>query len=218
MIRTREARKFVIRRGPELARPLHLRKTMRTVAAAAAITAALSLSTAAVAQPGGPRDAPGKSESTATVLAIGSTAAGFGLLALASHSHDDGDLTRALDWGGLGLIVIGPSAGHIYAGEGLHALGFSALRLVSLGAFVAGVISSLDICDGVVPCQNGSNPGANVLMAAGAIGYVGLTIYDIHGASGAVRRANARALTLAPAPLRTPGGRAAPGLVLAGTF
>jgi hypothetical protein len=227
MILARAVRKLATWRGAMAGAVAATGVAMRTWSiAATALVSVLSLSAGAHAQPGatpvGARDlpaAPARSESTATLLAVGATAAGFGLLALATH-RDGGDdtLTSALAWSGLGLVVVGPSAGHIYAGEGGHALGFSALRLGSLAALGVGLIASLNECDVVGPCQDGSKGGARALMAAGAIGYVGLTIYDIHDASAAVRRASARALALTPAPLRTPGGRTAPGLVLAGSF
>jgi len=199
---------------------------MRTPTTVAVTLAALLLATTARAQPGATPLAeaapPARSESTALALALGSTAVGFGMFSMASQGGS-GHYDSALALGGLGLIVVGPSAGHIYAGEGMHALGFSALRLGSLVVFGLGVLSSLDLCDADGPCtgspSNGQpNSGARALLAAGALGYVSLTIYDLHDSLGAARRASARALTVRPAPLRTPGGRTAPGLVVAGTF
>src|SRR6188474_2284821 len=64
-----------------------------------------------------------KDGSIATGLAIGGTLAGFGLMAAGGANESEG-----LSWVGLGVAVVGPSAGHMYAGEGRHAFVTSSIR------------------------------------------------------------------------------------------
>src|SRR5437868_6408081 len=102
---------------------------MRNVMIAAATI--LLASTAASAQPAmtAPMEPPPvpaietKSESTATALAIGATLGG---LALTYSGAKHGDGTVVL--GGMAMMMIGPSAGHFYAGEIGHGAKMSLLR------------------------------------------------------------------------------------------
>jgi len=182
------------------------------------VAAVLAVPAVALAQPAA-AEAPTHTRSggTATVLALGATAAGFGLIA-AGEAH--GEPTRGADaWltgAGYALTVVGPSAGHIYAGEGGHALGFSALRAASMVAVVYGATQ-------VMPCLTEGCPEAHpergaAFLILGDAAYLGLTIYDVYDAHRAVRRASAPAVVIAPSALRTPGGRTATGLVVAGRF
>src|SRR3954469_19611035 len=90
------------------------------IAVAALVLAAATITTAA-AQPAltspTPREAAPeiKSESAATALALGSTLGGLAL-AYEGAQHDDGSVV----FGGVALMLIGPSAGHFYAGETAH--------------------------------------------------------------------------------------------------
>lgn len=58
-----------------------------------------------------PAPAPTKSESTALLWSMGVTAAGIGAFVSAAENDNEG-----LGWLGAGLILLGPSGGHIYAG------------------------------------------------------------------------------------------------------
>ena len=187
---------------------------------ALAVVLALSVPTAALAQPGAtPTEAPASARSggTATVLAVGATVLGFGLIAAGNANGNPIDGGNAvLTGGGYALAAIGPSAGHIYAGEGGHALGFSALRVASLGAVAYGASQAIPCLTETCHDQNPELGAA--FMIGGGLVYGGLTIYDIYDAHRAARRERAPAVTVAPTALRTPAGRTATGLVVAGTF
>lgn len=143
-------------------------------------------------------------ERTATTIAVTTTAAGAVMLGAAIKA----DFAPVGVAGAL-LLVVGPSAGHFYAGEWGHGLGMSALRgagaLVALGGFI--VASSVTYDGG---------PGANdhqkawAVAAAGAGVYLATTIYDLLDAHDAVRRERATV-----APMALTGGA---GLMVAGRF
>ncbi len=97
---------------------------------------------------------------------------------------------------GLAGIAIGPSLGHIYAGDAWNT-GLQ-LRLVSLATGAAGVVMIARSGELFGPSTNsaGSNAGASLLLV-GLVGQAG-TLYEIVDASGATRRANERRLQLVP--------------------
>jgi len=169
-------------------------------------------------RPPPPHERGGKSGEVAALLSVGATAAGAGAIVLGgwrgAGEHADGPM---LALAGAGLLVVGPSLGHFYAREAGHAVVFSLLRGFSLGAFSAGALTILGC---VVSDGCGTRRGLELagIGLVGGLGYLALTTYDFADAPRAAHRANARALTIAPAPLRTPGGRTAPGLVVAGSF
>jgi len=182
------------------------------------VVAALSVPAAALAQPGATHtDAPAEARDggTATLVALGATAAGVGLALAGTRvgrpSRPAGIVSIG---GGLALAIAGPSAGHVYAGEWRHALGFTALRVASAGVMVLGLAETVSCID----CTD-RHPEVGIgLMVGGGIALGGLTIYDLYDAHRAARRANARSLAIAPTVLPTPDGRTATGLVVAGTF
>jgi hypothetical protein len=162
------------------------------------------------------RDRPGpaqparKSGATATGLAIGGTLAGMGLLALGGGTDSD-----PLAWAGVGVLAVGPSAGHFYAGETGHGLITSGVRAASMAAFVAGFEMSFCIFD----CEQTDTRKAGTVLAFAGIGaYWAATIYDVVDAHQAAGRANRRNAAALPALLTTPDGQRAPGLVVAGSF
>lgn len=177
------------------------------------VALALVATPAASAQPRPDARAPEhKSGEVATGLAIGGTLAGFGLMAAGGALESE-----SLTWTGLGVALVGPSAGHIYAGEGRHALVTSSLRAGSFGMFAVGFSMSFCIFDcedkSVSERRNGE------LLAFGGLGlYVATTLYDIVDAHQATRRANRAAAAAAPAVLTSPDGNRAPGMVLTGAF
>jgi hypothetical protein len=142
----------------------------------------------------------------ATGLSVGTTLAGVGLLAATS----DGNSTAA-GLVGIGLILsIGPSAGHLYAGDYSHATFASVGRGAALAGFTLGLLGTLLDEDG----DGGSAAPALMLLGVGT--YLGLTFYDWADADDAVVRVERRSrkqLALAPwvGPQQT-------GLVLAGAF
>ena len=187
-----------------------MRSSLVTMVVAAVLGAAPAAAAPDAAPPSG-----AKSGVTATALSIGFTMAGFVLVAAGMSDSDGPDINPVLVFGGLGVLAIGPSAGHVYAGEGEHAAGISLLRSISIVAALRG-LDSLQTCHNDSACTG--DTGGSALAIGGLVAYGGLTLYDMYDAHRAAHRYNARAVTIAPAPLRTPGGRAAPGLVLAGSF
>lgn len=126
-----------------------------------------------------------------------------------------------------GLIVlglwVGPSAGHIYAGEWGHAIGMSTFRLMTSTA--GGIVLFLATLHG--DCEDGP-PGAcdtstgAVLLGTGLLLAAGASaVYDIIDAPRAAERANRRfASDLALAPIVAGGDRGGTtrGLALVGRF
>lgn len=116
--------------------------------------------------------------------------------------------------------VVGPSAGHLYAGEASHAAGFSALRLGLGGAGLAlmadGLVEHMD-------CEEYGSDGSGcggLEIAAGITLFAtstALVFYDIVDAPRAARRAPGRApaVALLPAVLADGRGGRTPGLALA---
>jgi len=133
-----------------------------------------------------------KSEVVATGLAFGTTLGGFGLIALGASLHSG--VVGTL--GGAAMFV-GPSAGHIYAGENGHAVGMTLLRGAGAATFLYGLMTDTIVADG--PREYSQHPSARPLMVLGAAVFLGGTLYDMFDAHRAVRRANAEnAVVVAP--------------------
>ncbi len=176
---------------------------MRIVAIAILLVSSLAITRTAAAQPSltppmqpimpAPLPAPelpdAKSESTATMLSLGTTAAGVGLVAAGIESQNSG--TAML---GAIAILVGPSAGHIYAGEAGHALGMSLLRSAAVIAIVAGFIDHTTAAVDCLDCSGqpiaDDHRTGDRLMWGGGIALVALTVYDLVDAPRAARRRN----------------------------
>jgi hypothetical protein len=160
-----------------------------------------------------------KSEGTATMLSLGTTAAGFALLAAAGKQDDGGGM------GTLGVLalMIGPSAGHIYAGETGHAVGMSLVRGGAAVVFIAGVLKAtmvygasdcIDWCDST----NNRDDGAT-MMWVGGLSFVAATVYDIVDAPRAARRRNNKTRQWQVNPMMVGTSNAkTPGMGFAGRF
>jgi hypothetical protein len=166
-----------------------------------------------------------KSEGVATALSIGAITAGFAMIGSGAQNGRDGMITA-----GLLTMVIGPSAGHIYAGETGHAVKMSLLRGGGFVAFMIGAIKATTVYagspaePGCIDCPTRSShndrDNAGLLMWGGGITFVAATVYDIIDASRAARRHNAkstRMLMVAPSYAQTSSGPA-PGVALSGRF
>ena len=161
-----------------------------------------------------------KSESTATWLAIGATLGGFALIGAGAQRGNDGVMAT-----GLTMVLVGPSAGHFYAGETGHAVKMSLLR--SGGAIVAGMglVAGFSTSDPGAPapcpvedttCTNkpsahdhGDNRTAERMVWLGGGVLVAATLYDLWDAHRAARRTNEkakRAFTVAPMMMNGGGG------------
>lgn len=168
-------------------------------------------------------ETPRRSPWLALGLSLGSTAVltGVGIGLVASHQQHD---TGLAELGGATAVVglsLGPAVGHLYTGDYWHALGTSLGRGVAGTMAVAGFVGQLCIFE---PCQ--PPDWAKPVMWIGALGWAGLTVYDLIDAPLSALRFNERARTaelgLAPVVLAPPAGHpeAGPalGMGLSGRF
>ena len=160
-----------------------------------------------------------KSEGTATMLSLGTPAAGFALIA-ASGSEDDSAGMATL---GVIALLVGPSAGHIYAGETGHAVGMTLVRGAAALALLAGVIKATTVY--AVDCVDCSGShyddgdDGSTLMWVGGISLVAATVYDIIDAPRAARRRNAKERGYGVQPMMVGTSNAkSPGIGLVGSF
>jgi hypothetical protein len=151
----------------------------------------------------------GKSPALATVLSVGSTVVAGGILWL-SVVNDQ----RLGVYASLPLLAVGPSAGHIYAGELKHALGMSLLRggLLAVAGYGAGMIGPYG--KDVPPEAHDDDGTGMLLFLGGSITYLAASVYDfIHAHRAAERSGN---VLVAATVLGTTG--ATLGLSLGGSF
>ncbi len=193
--------------------------------AATAATAAAQPAMTAPMEPTRTGGAEVKSESTATLLALGATIAG---VALTSSGVDHENSNVVL--GGLALTLIGPSVGHFYAGETAHGVKMSLLRGGAALVLGVGIIehSMMANCargiDGSSEggCGTGdSRTNGERMMWVGGATLVGATIYDLWDAHNAAHRANVkatRAWSIAPAIMAGASGSTVPALAMAGSW
>jgi hypothetical protein len=206
---------------------------MRLAAAAALAVTVIAAAPAAHAQAPGetapmaplpppPAPAPedAKNGTTAVLLSLGGTAAGFGLMALAGDQRDP-DTATTLGLTGFAVFTLGPSFGRWYAGHAFWTTGLS-LRTGGVAAAMLGAIIAFNTCGiDTGTCNNNGDNIGSALLIGGALLFVGGGIYDIAVAPGEVtdwNRAHARSLSIAPTALRDARGDTAPGLALVGSF
>ena len=121
-----------------------------------------------------------KNAGTAVLLSLGMTAGGLGLAALG-----DSERIPALSTAGSIMFVVGPTAGHIYAGHAWNA-GLGA-RLAGAGVAMLGVVEAVGCIDG---CSSDRGNAAAVLLIGGGLLYVGGGLYEIATAGEAAHRYN----------------------------
>jgi hypothetical protein len=160
-----------------------------------------------------------KSSGTALLWAVGTTVAGIAAIGAAFDEESEGLLLL-----GAGLTLIGPSAGHIYAGEGSHALKASLFRAGGVLIFTLGAIEadSYDECYDYYSCEEDSSEGEAAMWIGGLI-VVGSTLYDFYDAGRAVNRYNDRkrraaGYQFAPTMMSRAGGGMTPGVGVTGSF
>ncbi|MBL9019526.1 MAG: hypothetical protein JNL83_35380 [Myxococcales bacterium] len=160
-----------------------------------------------------------KSESTATLLAIGATLGGFALIGAGAERGNDGVMAT-----GMAVVLIGPSAGHFYADETGHAVKMSLLRTGGALVLGMGLIASFNTEDvqAGAPCpvddatctttpthHHSDDRTAERMMWLGGGVLVAATLYDLWDAHRAARRTNEtarRAWTIAPMVTNGGGG------------
>jgi len=197
------------------------------IAAALLLSAATAAAQPAMTAPQEPTQAPVpelKSESNATLLAIGATLGGVALAA-AGGQHGEGSVV----FGGVALMLIGPSAGHFYAGENGHGAKMTLLRTGAALVLGVGVMEQTMAADCAAPVDGGSGgcgtgdsrDNGKKLMWIGGATLIGATLYDLWDAHNAADRANAKAArtwSVAPSMMAGASGTMAPALTVAGSF
>lgn len=168
-----------------------------------------------------------KSESTATLLAIGTTLGGVAMIGAGADRENGGVVLT-----GMAMMLIGPSVGHFYAGETGHGVKMSLLRTGAAVVLGLGLISNLNVACDVAASENGEGGGScgpsredretgRKMMWLGGATLVAATLYDFWDAHSAAHRRNvreARRFTVAPSIMTGASGANAPGLVLGGQF
>lgn len=169
----------------------------------------------ALASSGAMRD--DKSPALALHLSLLGTGAGFGMM-VAGARWDLSGLSLA----GFAVTLVGPSAGHFYAGESGRGLAHTGLRAGAVAAVLAGATWGIFDCFDVYgedTCD--FSPGATALIIGGVALGAGSMIYSVYDAPRAARRHNTRArrLMLVPAPMTVQSsGQTGFGLHLGGQF
>lgn len=166
---------------------------------------------------GGPDE---KSPATALNLALLGTGTGFGMMVAGARWELEG-----LSLAGFAVTLIGPSAGHFYAGETGRGLAHTGLRAGAVAAIVVGAAWGLVDCLGATDEETCDlSPGATVAIAGGVAVGVGSMVYSLYDAPRAARRHNARVgararqLYVVPAPMAGTGQSSGFGLQLGGRF
>jgi hypothetical protein len=148
-----------------------------------------------------------KSEATATAISLVGTLAGGALFA-ASWNADSGGVLLL----GTGALMLGPSAGHWYAGQALT-WGLP-VRIAGAGLVATGALAGL-ACSGVTLGEDDCGGSDMVVGGLVAIG-VG-AIIDIATSSGAAREYNERQWQVTPM-LVSDGQSQGMGLGIGGSF
>lgn len=199
----------------------------RVIACIAAVICALAHSVSA--QPGltppsqtppvvGEPPAPDKSPSTALALALGASAIGYAMMFKAGSIRDD-DTAAAVGVSGVALAMVGPSAGHIYAGEYGHAATTTLIRVAGAGLTIWGISEAVAEFDD----STRSHRAGGLAILGGLATITVATVYDIYDAPPAAMRANTRAaaayhLRFAPLAGRDPRTGSVFGAAVSGRF
>ena len=154
-----------------------------------------------------------KSPPLAGGLAVVTTVVGWGLVAAGVADDSAGAVLV-----GVPLAAIGPSVGHVYAGEYRHALITTSLRVAGLAQAYYGVAAST-VCFGD-SCPDGAGHRNARLSVLGVGIAAGVGLYDWIDAPSAARRANRRADAAWRSVFVSPtvGAQGRVGLSLSGTF
>ncbi len=158
-----------------------------------------------------------KSPGTAMLWSVGTTVAGIVAIGAAFDQESEGLLLL-----GAGLTLVGPSAGHIYAGEGSHALKGTLLRAGGIVVFTLGAVAnSSNDCYDAYSCNDSANDGETAMWIGGLI-FVGSALYDFYDSGRAATRYNEKrrraAYQFSPTMMSKAGGGVTPGVGVTGTF
>jgi hypothetical protein len=164
----------------------------------------LTASPALAGSAGEPPEA--KIEQTAIGLSLLGTVAPAALLVTAASAEQP----RLAVAGAIGLLV-GPSFGHWYAGR--YITGGLLVRGGGTVLMFAGVAQAL----GNIDCEERCGSDGAALAVAGAVLFVGGTLYDIATAGGAAHKWNEKHLNMGPTAVSSASGPV-PGFAVAGSF
>jgi hypothetical protein len=155
-----------------------------------------------------------KSETTATELSLGGTAASAVLVIAGARTNSSGLLLT-----GLASSLVTPSLGQWYSGQPLT-LGMG-IRAASAVATIAGLSEALSCSNEFSDTPHDCGAGAAFLVAGGLLGYAAGTVYDIETAGRAAREYNdalGLSVRVMPAVMRTPSGTSTMGVGIGGSF
>ena len=174
-----------------------------------------------------PSDHGPKSEDVALGLSIGGALVGpamIGLSALAMNSDINRSIAGGLTTVGLLATLVGPSAGHFYAGRGAATpllVLTTGIAIASVGALVGMFPDfSHELSTGDLHQSVGNWTGPGILIGIGAATYIAGTVLDIATSRSAVRQANREHhvdLQVTPMMSRTTAGNTT-GVALTGSF
>jgi len=186
--------------------------------------------------PGGVLAPAPRSPALATGLAVATPLMLIGGGLLAWQASDDEIVFEATDALGIGLVsvgaLLGPSAGHAYTGDwgraGLFTLGRAACGGLALaGGYLTAQEAVVEMMGGGEDDDREGSSVGSVILATGALGWLGLSVWEAIDSYGSAERVNARQaaagprLTLNPLLLssrdRTGESRTTWGLGLAGS-
>jgi hypothetical protein len=193
------------------------------VALAAPPTVAKACDCVASAEEQMPEPPQVKSPGLALGLSIGAPLVGYGMIAAAIlPSGHVQDWQKVALVGGIGLGLLGPSAGHFYTGHYLRAALFDAGRVTLFALAFAAIAEGMKHEDSSESTYDrGAVSRADTEAIVCGIGVLALTVWeniDSHFAAKQVNRAAQRSVAVSP--LVAPGrdGGALAGLSLAGRF
>jgi hypothetical protein len=121
---------------------------------------------------------------------------------------------------GSGLLVLGPSAGHVYTGDYQRAAIMSGVRAAAFGGSLLGLSIQND---GFLNQNGGKAALGNTMLTTSTIALISLAFFDIVDAPFSIERLTRKrkegfTLKLGPAPVTSPDGTTALGLAAAGSF
>ncbi|MDB4959273.1 MAG: hypothetical protein JWO36_6842 [Myxococcales bacterium] len=155
-----------------------------------------------------------RSPATAVALSLGVTLGGYGMAALGSSldRHSGSSSPNALTSVGALVGLVGPSVGHLYAGDAWNR--GLAIRASGLAAALVGVAVWFSGCPLFGNhCDHGAEAVGVTLLFVGEGVYIGGSIYEIATAGRAAREYNAEhrihtQISIAPMPIHDGGGMA----------
>lgn len=120
-----------------------------------------------------------------------------------SETVTDAEGNAAVAWAGLGVLALGPSLGHLYAGEYGHAGIATLVRGACIGLLAYSFSGPPDTYEGHFPThhEDGYEKQRALAGISGAVIFASSALYDMYDAPRAARRANEKQVSIAPTPM-----------------